>query len=327
MADTNVEPGAPSAKATTSSLSPANTSPSERPSTAAGDVSKPSSSNPPKSSPSALAQIDRLLLRLNKLLASPGGLSSFLSTFNYTLYLIIHLQSKSHALTSLTRRLISHLTSRPYTPIPAVVSATPTGAAALAALISRARTTLRLFGTLPLYAWLRTLLSNGPKPGADKVLHGIAITQCLSYLTYQALENVCFLADNGVVPKRVIAALNRGNPATEKVYLVGYRAWLAGISCEFLRLGREAQVERRKRAERVAGEGGKGVAEYEAADKRFDSKWWMDAMIASAWFPMALHLSNLTGGVPGWSYGFMGACGLVAGGQRAQGLWQATLHP
>jgi hypothetical protein len=47
-------------------------------------------------------------------------------------------------------------------------------------------------------------------------------------------------------------------------------------------------------------------------------------MIAGAWFPMALHFSSSTGGLPGWNLGWMGLCGLVAGGGRAKALWAAT---
>ena len=70
---------------------------------------------------------------------------------------------------------------------------------------------------------------------------------------------------------------------------------------------------------------GRAVAAYQdEEDKKVDAKWWMDLVIASAWLPMALHYSSSSGGIPGWNLGWMGLCGLVAGGQRAQGLWRAT---
>lgn len=197
--------------------------------------------------------------------------------------------------------------------------------AALAVLISKARTTLRLFGLFPLYAWLRTLLT-GPKPGADPVLHRIALLQASSYFTYQALENVCLLADSGVVSPSFIARINRGDSKTARLYLWAYRAWLGGVSCDFLRLGREWQMESKRRATRKQmKEDGRAVAEYQdEEDGKFDSRWWTDAMIASAWLPMALHFSDATGGVPGWNLGWMGLCGMVAGSTRVKALWAST---
>jgi hypothetical protein len=104
------------------------------------------------------------------------------------------------------------------------------------------------------------------------------------------LENISFLADNGIVSSKAIAFLNRGETTTARVYLWAYRAWLGGVSCDFLRLGREAQLESRRRATRAKMvEEGKAVAIYQdEEDAKVDAKWWTDLMIASAWFPMAL---------------------------------------
>ncbi|KAH6001881.1 hypothetical protein HBI82_159070 [Parastagonospora nodorum] len=276
-----------------------------------------------------LKNVDRTILRLNKLLASPGGLSAFLSTFNYSLYILAYLQSKSLTLSALATRILALV--RPAcddTKIPATTLINNAGippVAALAVLISKARTTLRLFGLFPLYAWLRTLLA-GPKPGADVVLHRIALLQATSYATYQALENICLLADSGVISPSFIARINQADPKTARLYLWAYRAWLGGVSCDFLRLGREWQLEAKRRATRrqmVAD--GRAIAEYQdEEDKKFDGRWWTDAMIASAWLPMALHFSSATGGLPGWNLGWMGVCGLVAGGTRAKALWRST---
>ncbi|KAH6507458.1 hypothetical protein HBI56_152210 [Parastagonospora nodorum] len=276
-----------------------------------------------------LKNVDRTILRLNKLLASPGGLSAFLSTFNYSLYILAYLQSKSLTLSALATRILALV--RPAcddTKIPATTLINNAGippVAALAVLISKARTTLRLFGLFPLYAWLRTLLA-GPKPGADVVLHRIALLQATSYATYQALENICLLADSGVISPSFIARINQADPKTARLYLWAYRAWLGGVSCDFLRLGREWQLEAKRRATRrqmVAD--GRAIAEYQdEEDKKFDGRWWTDAMIASAWLPMALHFSSATGGLPGWNLGWMGVCGLVAGGTRVKALWRST---
>ncbi|KAF2732076.1 hypothetical protein EJ04DRAFT_514116 [Polyplosphaeria fusca] len=316
MSDQVAEPGAPSAKAADKASDKVT----------AKDVQVPSNAL------SAAQQVDHVILRLNKLLANPGGLSSFLSTLNYTLYIAAYLQPRTPSTSTLARHLLALLKpSSPYakppptTLIPNAAAVSPI--AALAGMISRARTTLRLLGLFPLYTWLRTLLA-GRKPTADPVLHRIALLQCLSYTTYQALENVCTLVDNGVASKNIIAFLNRGDPSTARVYTWAYRAWLTGVSCDFLRLAREAQIEGKRRATRSQmQEDGRALAEdQDESDAKFDAKWWSDLMICSAWFPMALHFASAKG-LPGWNLGVMGICGLVAGSTRTQALWGATLHP
>ena len=57
---------------------------------------------------------------------------------------------------------------------------------------------------------------------------------------------------------------------TAKIYLWAYRCWMAGVCCDFVRLAREAQLERAKRS----GKGEKGVATTEE-EKKVDQKWWM----------------------------------------------------
>ena len=142
------------------------------------------------------------------------------------------------------------------------------------------------------------------------------------------LENICLLADKGVISPSVVAFFNRTfkastpNSSTVRLYSIAYRFWLAGISCDFLRLAREAQNIESKRAARTYAD--KAVAGVREADESEDRRWWMDAVIAGAWFPLALHFSDITGGVPGLHMGWMGVCGLLAGGERIRQLWGAT---
>lgn len=283
----------------------------------------------PGSALQLLSSVDKTVLRINKLLAAPGGLASFLSTFNYTLYILAYAQTKSAPLTALLSKFLSLIRTSSAVSKPSTATLVNAGAvppiAALAVLISKARTTLRLFGCFPLYAWLRTLLA-GPKPGADVVLHRIATLQASSYFAYQALENISLLADSGVIGPAFISSINRGDSKTARLYLWAYRAWLGGVSCDFLRLAREWQLESRRRTTRARMQSeGRAVAEYQDdEDAKFDQRWWTDAMIASAWFPMALHFSSSTGGLPGWNLGWMGLCGLVAGSTRVTQLWAST---
>ncbi|CAI6337253.1 unnamed protein product [Periconia digitata] len=312
MADSVEKPGAPS------------------PSIAPVPSKKDASSTPSTTKPAAqtavvgVKQFDRFVLRLNKLLSTPGGIASTLSTVNYALYILTHFSPR---LSKLPVPLLSSL----FTP-----SAKPTATlnpnglppvAALATLLAQTRTTLRLFGTLPLYAWLRSLLINGggPKPGADPVLHRIAVLQASGYFIFQALENICVLVDHGIVSSGVVAALNRGERTTARVYKVAFRAWLGAILCDFLRLGREAQIEGRRREARrkLQADGHEIAINQDEEDAKVDRKWWSDLIIASAWLPMAAHFGS-SNGIPGWNIGAMGVCGLVAGGERFVGLWKAT---
>ena len=237
MADENTKPGAPSPQDVDKA--------SDR--VAKKDVAAPHNAL------STLKQIDRLILRFNKyvrgflhpwkkscadndiayrLLSTPGGLSASLSTLNYVLYILTYLQPKILRSAHLASKLLSP-SSKPLTATLVNDPAAVPPIAALAGLLSKCRTTLRLFGTFPLYAWLRTLLAQGPKPGSDAVLHRIATLQASSYLLYQILENICVLADCGAVPPSFIARINRGDSTTERVYLVAFRAWLCGVTCDF----------------------------------------------------------------------------------------------
>ena len=127
----------------------------------------------------------------NRLLAAPGGPSTFLSTFNYTLWLLAFLEAKSLPLQA---KLFQRLGKAAY-PTSAVPGPSPI--VALATLLSSARTTLRLLGLPPLYAWMRQL-SQGPQKGQDSVLYATAVTQCAFYLIFQSFENIALLTDNKV---------------------------------------------------------------------------------------------------------------------------------
>lgn len=282
---------------------------------------KPAAAAAPKKKMSSkavgpLAKSDQIILRLNKLLAAPGGLSTFLSTFNYTLYIITHLETQSAPLRA---RLLLGSNGAPTTP---VVPAGPSSIAKLGALVAQARTTIRLLGLLPIYAWARQL-AQGPKPGQDAVLYATAVTQCTLYGIYQFLENLCYLTDSGVISPSFLARWTKDGGKTAGVYLVAYRAWCLGIACDFVRLAREAQLERNKRGKRSAAEQ-KDIDNYNA-DKASDAKWWNDLIIPAAWFPMGYHFAQWNeGGFPGFNLGVMGLCGGVAGWAKFKMLWDST---
>ena len=261
-----------------------------------------------------------------RLFSSPGGLNSFLSTFNYTLYIVAFLQPRLPPLTSIPQVLLNFLrgnglsTGAKAAPLAAAAPAAPTGIAALAVMLSGTRTTLRLFGLFPMYVWARQLLK-GPQPGQDRQLYAIAVAQCSAYMSFQALENIALLIDRDVLPKNFGARqFNKGVPfVTQKVYLWAYRSWMIGVLCDFPRLIREAVIEREKRSDRTSGQRSASSEE----DRKVDEKWWSDLIVPCAWLPVAVHFSK-EGGVPGMNLGIMGACGALAGLGRTAGLWAAT---
>jgi hypothetical protein len=255
-------------------------------------------------------------------------LAAFLQTFNYTLYVVAYLQTKTPSLAKLSQTLLGLLNYKRGTvseklgalntaPVPGA----PSSVASLATLLSQTRTTLRLFGLFPLYAWMRTLLQ-GPKEGQDTILYGIAFTQCAGYIGFQFLENLALLTDSGVVPRSYSARFQAGGVSnTAKIYLWSYRAWLVGVSCDFFRLGREAQLSAAKRTGKSTSE--KSLADVKEDVQAQDAKWWNDLIVPIAWLPVALHFSK-EGGIPGMNLGIMGAGGLVAGLGRTRGLWAQT---
>ena len=252
-----------------------------------------------------------------RLLANPGGLSAFLSTFNYTLYLLVYLEAKTAPLQVRLASLLSKLTGRPATGVLQAGAVTQSRFQALAVTLSQTRVTLRLFGLLPMYAWMRQLLQ-GPKPGQDQVLYATSLTQCSLYMTFQFLENVALLTDKEVLPARYTARWTaKSGGTTAKIYLWAYRAWFGGVLCDFVRLAREAQLESETRPNKSE----KGVSTQE--EKEVDAKWWSDLIVPIAWTPVATQFST-EGGQPWFNLGIMGACGAVAGLGRTAGLWAAT---
>lgn len=170
---------------------------------------------------------------------------------------------------------------------------------------------------------MRQLLQ-GPKEGQDQILYATSFTQCSLYMTFQFLENVALLTDHAVLPTRytekyLVKAPAPGGKPTSKIYLWAYRAWFGGVLCDFVRLAREAQLERAKRAERNGGD----VRASSDEEKKIDEKWWAESIVPAAWTPVAIQFST-EGGVGWFNLGIMGACGALAGLGKTAGLWAAT---
>lgn len=163
---------------------------------------------------------------------------------------------------------------------------------------------------------MRTLLQ-GPKPGQDGVLYATALTQCTFYILFQGLENIGLLTDQKILSPAATARWNKSG-STATIYLWSYRAWLAGVLCDFVRLGREAQLQSAAKAKRSSTD-----VSVTEEDEKADAKWWSELVVPFSWLPVALHASN-EGGIPYMNLGIMGACGAMAGLSRTTALWQST---
>lgn len=269
----------------------------------------------PKDLSSILNTGDDIIVRLNKLLKTPGGLQSFLSTTNYGLYILAHLHSQSPSRAQIIARLATALGRTPSkTPV-----ANPSAAAAgvpltpllpLALAISELRTTLRLTGLIPLYVLLKSLIRS-KEP--DRITYFIKLTQCLGYIGFQLLENIAHLTNKTVIASSWTNARFARLGGTAKLATWSCRSWLVGITCDFLRLARESQLAKQNGT----------YAKLNAEEKReVDRKWWSEALVATSWFPMAVHYS-VEGGI-GLNLGVIGACGFFANLGNFLKAWDST---
>ncbi|ERF71945.1 hypothetical protein EPUS_06504 [Endocarpon pusillum Z07020] len=288
----------------------------------------PEISNPKQdfNSPSVLQRYasatDQSIVRLQRLLTTATGLDTFLSTLNYTLYILAYLEAQSPSKATLLQRLLKlsnagtrgsqNTPSKPLQGIPP--SATPFGT--LASLISDTRITLRLTALLPLYVWLRKLVNNNGRQ--DRSLRAIALAQCISYIIFQFTENVVFLADRGIVSRKWLE--KRGGSA--KWWLWSSRAWLIGVCCDLLRLFREAVIDPENGVLLRRTRKGRMETEIEKQQKA-DRMWWSEVFVASCWLPVCLHYS-LQNGLKGVNSGVIGLLGFMAGAQSFMAQWAKT---
>jgi hypothetical protein len=239
-------------------------------------------------------------------------LGAGLGVLNYSLYVVAYLHAASAPLRIKTILYIQRLLgkSTPKLPASALTTPTTTFLTPLAVMLGDLRTTLRLTGLIPLYILLKSLLDPNHPKRKDPISYNIALVQCLSYIGFQALENVYHLTNKAVVTPTFTAA--RGG--VPKWVLWSCRAWLLGVSTDFVRLVRDAQLQQERREK---GE----VSEKE--NKEFDKAWWTSLTTDIAWLPVAVHYS-IEGGLSWMNPGLVGLCGAIAysGGFRA--AWAAT---
>lgn len=197
---------------------------------------------------------------------------------------------------------------------------------ALSSLLSETRYTLRLFGLLPLWTWGSATLRSPP---ADPVIRAVVLLQVFMNVVYQALENVAYLASKGILPKRLVDRWG----GIDKWYLWSTRAWLGHVLLQFVKLGRERAIAKRRDEEerkRVKAGGGDEKAaatlqlsEEEREARRQEIRAWRKKLVNSiCWAPLCLHWSVEKGiGIPDSLTGFIS---FFAGAWGLYDSWKAT---
>ncbi|EGD97488.1 hypothetical protein TESG_04896 [Trichophyton tonsurans CBS 112818] len=287
-----------------------------------------------KPPPSALAALDSTILRLNKFISSAHGTERAFATVGYSAHILHYALTRSRRLNQLA---LAALGRKPAAAAAAVSppSKAAGGAAAasshphllaLASLVSETRTSLRLLGLLPLWAWGSSTYKSPP---ADPVLRAIAYGQVLACVLFQLLENVAFLASKGVLSKRAVERWG----SLSKWSIWSVRAWLVHVLLEFVRLARENQIaaaaegqKSQASAKKDIGEAEKGVREKtkeEAVKMAANVKAWRKSMVNNlAWLPLCLHWS-VDGGI-GVPASLVGVLSLTAGAWGIHDLWLST---
>ncbi|RMZ86344.1 hypothetical protein DV736_g6432, partial [Chaetothyriales sp. CBS 134916] len=266
-------------------------------------------SNLPAVGKTTLGKIDELIVRLSKLIKTSAGLNAGLGYVNYGIFVLAYL----HAVSGEWRIKLITTLQRVLGREPKVLTSlepTTTFLTPLGALLSDTRTSLRLTGLIPLYVLLKSLLDTKSPKRADPVSHRIALVQCLAYIAFQLTENIWHLSRKDVIPASFIE--NRGGAA--KWLQWSCRAWVVGILSDFLRLGREAQLNQQLR-----DQGKVTVQEQE----NFEAAWWTSLQTDAAWLPMALHYS-IEGGLSWMNPGLVALSGFLAYRGNFKNAWAAT---
>ncbi|KAM5430429.1 hypothetical protein McanCB56680_003088 [Microsporum canis] len=272
----------------------------------------------PSSTPSA---IDSTILRLN----NAHGTERAFATVGYSAHILHYALTHSRRLNHLALSALGRKT--PSSASSAASSSSSASSAhphllALASLVSETRTSLRLLGLIPLWAWGSSICKSPP---ADPVLRAIAYGQVISCVLFQFLENVAFLASKGVLSKRAVERWG----SLSKWSLWSIRAWLTHILLELVKLVRESQIaaqEQRRGRDDAASAAEKGVKQKgkeEAAKIALKAKAWNQRLVNSlAWLPLCLHWS-VDGGI-GVPASLVGVLSLTAGAWGIHDLWLAT---
>ncbi|KAL1987397.1 hypothetical protein VTN96DRAFT_4113 [Rasamsonia emersonii] len=277
-----------------------------------------------------LLTTDVTMARLNKLLSTSDGLGSVLSTLNYGSHALHYLLASLPSTAVRNRlRLLLLYKLRGQNPTIVLYSSSPSSSSippllALSKLISETRYTLRLFALISIWTWGSATAKSPPR---DRVLRIVAYLEVLSILVYQALENVAYLASKGIFGKRLV----KRTGGVDAWYLWSTRAWFGYVLLEFVRLGRESVLFRRREEERKKIRAESTLSETEKREeeqkeeeaRRQEIRKWRKSLVNNlAWAPLCAHWSLEKGiGLPESLTGFIG---LIAGLWGTYDAWKAT---
>ncbi|OTB17998.1 hypothetical protein K445DRAFT_315756 [Daldinia sp. EC12] len=196
---------------------------------------------------------------------------------------------------------------------------------ALSAMVTDARTFLRLWGLLNMYFWLRRLVASRKQDGqneekekekekkTDKLETAISWFQLSTCIIFQALENGAYLSSKNV--------LGWTPAAQRRASLWSARFWAAFVGAEIGRLMYESRKRgRRTRAEKFA-DGAKTASEVQAEEKEWNATWRKTLLRNLAWAPLTLHWSSETGLLGETA---VGALACVPGVIQMRDLWRRT---
>ncbi|KAI1094658.1 hypothetical protein F5B19DRAFT_444191 [Rostrohypoxylon terebratum] len=193
---------------------------------------------------------------------------------------------------------------------------------ALSALLSDARTFLRLWGLLNMYFWARRLILSRGKPPAekeggggqreDRVERAVSWIQMSTCVVFQALENAAYLSSKGV--------LGWSPAAQRRASLWSARFWAAFVGVEVGRLFYESHRRGlRTREEKFAG--GKTAAQVQRDEIEWGDAWKKSVARNLAWAPLTVHWS-LEQGLLGEMA--IGALASIPGIIQMRDLWRRT---
>ncbi|KAI1144535.1 hypothetical protein F5Y05DRAFT_407924 [Hypoxylon sp. FL0543] len=199
---------------------------------------------------------------------------------------------------------------------------------AFSAMLTDARTFLRLWGLLNMYFWARRLIlarrqrraedekqegvANARAKEGDRVETAISWLQLGTCVVFQALENGAYLSSKGV--------LGWGPAAQRRASLWSARFWAAFVGAEVGRLLYEGHRRGlRSREDKFAG--GKSAAQVQAEEAEWNDAWRKSVLRNLAWAPLTVHWS-LERGLLGEMA--VGALASVPGVIQMRDLWRRT---
>jgi Peroxisomal biogenesis factor 11 (PEX11) len=165
--------------------------------------------------------------------------------------------------------------------VPASPSPLSTRLRTLSDKLSDARILLRLRGIVPTYNWL---VNTEAAPPGDHVLATVAKLQTYTNTLYFPLENTAYLSSHGILPV--------SKRTESKLWAWSCRLWAAHVALEFVRLGRERELE---------------------PEKKVGRRWCAELVQNLAFVPLTVHYSLKNGiGLRQVDIGYLGFIAAVA---------------